>query len=341
MRAAKKRNLLPEAKVRKLDQIGFTWSIDPRHIWEQRFQELAAFKKQHGHCNVPRGYPVNRPLAYWVDNVRRRRKQGKLAKKTIRRLDKLGFCWSLLHRRFQRRDLDEFVATIRAFKKRHGHCDLIAARAGADRDLLFSLKDVRKSKKQGRLDPRYVRQLDRLGFVWEPRKQRRQEMYSAWLYSALLHYRKRYGDCRVPGKWPKNRRLASWVSRMRTAKKRNLLTKAQIQELDHIGFAWDSEPQQKRERIWQQRVQELKAFKSKYGHCNVPWKYRPNAALAKWVSCLRRGKRHGTLAKDRIRCLAALGFRWDMSKGKKPPRKPRKIGSRAKRPKGNLRKYHD
>jgi len=130
-------------------------------------------KRKHGHCNVPRTYPPNQQLAYWVAKQRASKKKGKLDRKTIRRLNELGFCWSLLRRRFYRRDLDEFVALVTAFKKRHGHCNLIAAYEGVDQDLQAWLKDVRKSKNQGRLDPQRVRQLDRLGFVWEPRKQQR------------------------------------------------------------------------------------------------------------------------------------------------------------------------
>ena len=272
-----------------------------RHTWEQRFKELEAFKKKHGHCNVPRSYPLNQQLAYWVDKLRSSKRKGRLDKEMLRRLDELGFCWSLLHRRFHRRDLDELVAILTAFKKRHGHCNLIAARESLDLDLVDWLKDVRKSKKQGRLDPRYVRQLERLGFVWRPREQNRQEMYSA-----LLDYRKRYGDCRVPSQWPKNRRLASWVERMRAAKRRNKLTHAQIQEFDRIGFIWSIALR----HTWEQRFKELEAFKKEHGHCNVPENYPLNPALGHWVSGMRHKKKRGKLTKERVRHLAALGFCW-------------------------------
>jgi len=332
MRTAKKHNLLTQAQIRQLDRIGFTWSFDHRHAWEQRFNELEAFKKKHGHCNVPRSYPPNQPLAYWVDSVRQRKKRGKLDESTIRQLDELGFCWSLLHRRFHRRDLDEFVATIRAFKKRHGHCNLVVAQAGADRDLLASLRDVRKSKKQGRLDPRYVRQLEGLGFLWRPKEQHQQEMYSA-----LLAYRKRYGDCRVPSQWPKNRRLAYWVGNMRAAKRQNRLTQAQVQQLDRVGFIWSVDPRQERERLRERRVKELKAFRRRRGHCCVPYNYPLNPRLGRWVSRMRQQKRQGTLAKEWVRLLNGLGFCWDMRTGKKALRKSKDRRTRAKQSRAVLR----
>ena len=76
-------------------------------------------RKKHGHCNVPKIYPRNQHLGYWVNNLRSLRKEGKLDRKTVRRLDDLGFCWSRLVRRFHRRDLDELVTALAALKKKH------------------------------------------------------------------------------------------------------------------------------------------------------------------------------------------------------------------------------
>jgi hypothetical protein len=306
LRAAKKQNLLTKAKIQALDRIGFTWSIDPRESWEQRFEELESFKKKHGHCNVPKRYPQNRQLANWVGTLRSLKRRNTLDKRTIRRLDKLGFHWSPPHHRVHCRDLDEFVAFLTAFKKRHGHCDFLAARGCAGKDLVGWVQDVRKSKKQGRLDSQRIRQLDRLGFVWEPRKQGWQQFYAA-----LLDYRKQYGDCRVPVKWPQNPWLGAFVHRMRTAKKRNLLTKAQVRELDQIGFIWSITPRYS----WEQHVRDLETFKKKHKHCDVPKTYPPNPALGHWVSHMRQQKRLGTLAKDRVYRLAALGFNWTITRG--------------------------
>ena len=62
-------------RVEKLDAIGFTWrfiEFKPRNSdiwekqWEYRFQQLLAFRKDFGHCRVPRGYKNNPELATWV-----------------------------------------------------------------------------------------------------------------------------------------------------------------------------------------------------------------------------------------------------------------------------------
>ena len=78
--------------------------------WQQRFDALAAFKRQHGHCNVPGKHPPDQPLANWVCNLRSLKKAGRLDEVTVRRLDGMGFCWSIKNRRLGWLDWDEMLA---------------------------------------------------------------------------------------------------------------------------------------------------------------------------------------------------------------------------------------
>lgn len=272
--------------------------------WRQHVEELKDFKKEYGHCNVPRTYDSNRKLGVWVDNVRRRKKLGKLAREMVRELNGLGFQWTLIHRRFHRRDLDELVETLKAFKKEHGHCNF-SLHVGADPDLVNWLKDVRKSKKFGRLPSRYVKELNRLGFVWRPREQ-----FSDKMIADLAAYRKRYGNCRVPFRWPKNPALATWTTRMRYAWRQGKLPKDIIEKLDEIGFPWVLDS-------WGNNIGELKKFKKKHRHANVPTNYPANPKLARWAANVRNKKNQGDLALERVRQLNELGFRWAVRRSKK------------------------
>ena len=95
-------------------------------VWEQRFQELAAFQQTHGHCNTP--FP-NRPhqsqqmfqLSTWVVEQRRRRRQDKMPAERFRRLQELGFDWD---RRASRPDELWFImyARMQAYQTRVGNC---------------------------------------------------------------------------------------------------------------------------------------------------------------------------------------------------------------------------
>ncbi len=235
MRWARKHNRLSKDRIAELDRIGFVWSINVRPEWESYFKKLEAFKKKHGHCNVPKVYPQDPGFACWVHNMPARKRRKGLDRTTIRRLTELGFCWSVLHRRFHRRDLGEFVAIVAAFKKNTATLVSSSKTRSWTRTCGVGCATCGRARSTGGSNPKVVRQLERLGFVWDPRTQFSQEMRNA-----LLAYRKRYGDCRVPRIWPEDPRLASWVSRMRTARRRNQLTQAEIRELTKLGFCWNA-----------------------------------------------------------------------------------------------------
>lgn len=50
-----RRQYLDHEKIDKLDSVGFTWSFERNgKSWEERFQDLMTFRRDHGHCRVPR-----------------------------------------------------------------------------------------------------------------------------------------------------------------------------------------------------------------------------------------------------------------------------------------------
>lgn len=54
---------LTEDRIRRLEEIGFVWSL--RDDWQKHYDELKAFKEKNGHCNVPARYAANRRLGIW------------------------------------------------------------------------------------------------------------------------------------------------------------------------------------------------------------------------------------------------------------------------------------
>ncbi|WP_257666480.1 helicase associated domain-containing protein [Parapedobacter tibetensis] len=61
---------------------------------------------------------------------------------------------------------------------------------------------------------------------------------------------------------------------------------------------------------WQAKFWELKAFKDKFGHCNVPQHWQENHVLGRWV--IRQRVRKDKLSPDRIDRLNGIGFIWDL-----------------------------
>jgi len=145
-------------------------------------------------------------------------------------------------------------------------------------------------------------------------------------FEELLHFREENGHCLVPNCHPENPALAQWTKRQRYQYKlkqdgkRSTITDERVQALEEAGFVWDSH-----KAVWAERLEELKEFKKEYKHCNVPSRYKPNHQLAIWVKRQRRQWKNkldrlpNCMTDERQRALEAIGFVWDMKKGKKSP----------------------
>lgn len=103
-------------------------------------------------------------------------------------------------------------------------------------------------------------------------------------FEDLCEFRRQYGHCHVPHTYTENAPLAQWVKRQRyqyklkTEGKRSTLSDERVRLLNNIGFIWNSH-----DVVWEERCNELLAFKRINGHCIVPSNYEQNPQLAVWV----------------------------------------------------------
>jgi len=71
----------------------------------------------------------------------------------------------------------------------------------------------------------------------------------------------------------------------------------------------------KNDEAFDKRLQDLAAFKSKFGHCDVPYSYPENPSLGQWCSDMRsaynaiqKGKKTShTLSPERMKRLEEIG----------------------------------
>lgn len=95
-----KLSLLTDDRQKKLDEIGFTWSVRSRTEWSDRYQELLLFKSREGHCCVPQHYASNRALGKWVSKQREQYRyylkgtHSFMTPERIHLLNKINFIWS-------------------------------------------------------------------------------------------------------------------------------------------------------------------------------------------------------------------------------------------------------
>lgn len=63
------------------------------------------------------------------------------------------------------------------------------------------------------------------------------------------------------------------------------MTQSKIADLNRVGFTWSV--REGGHTAWDTRLMELREYKRKNGHCNVPKIYRENPSLGYWVNEVR------------------------------------------------------
>ncbi|MGI8967035.1 MAG: helicase associated domain-containing protein, partial [Limisphaerales bacterium] len=293
-RAAWRIGHLNENRVQRLGQIGFAW--DSRDtLWEEMFTALLKYKRQYGDCNVPKRWKKNTPLATWANAQRAAKRHGKLNDERVGRLNEIGFVWNPIATTKER-----MFTALMQFRHERGHCN-VPQRWPDNPQLATWVATQRRFKKFGKLNEESIRRLEELDFVWHTREASWEQMFST-----LLEYQQKYGNCNVPYEWPENPKLGKWVVQQRQVRTTGRLSAERICRLDELGFVYSSHDAQ-----WEEMLETLLEYKRQHGDCNVPNRYRENPKLSAWLNTQRLFKNKGKLTEDRIRRLDQIGFVWN------------------------------
>lgn len=304
---------LSQRCCRRLKELGVKWGAR-KPEWAQRYKDLTAFQRQHGHCRVYGAGSCHESLATWTATQRVKYHKGQLSSGQIRQLEQIGFEWSAHGRRIDpryERQWEKHLAALKSFHQAHGHCH-VPWGCPAHPSLYYWVASVRRNWQAGRLSPLRVAQLDALNFVWQPETPR----WETNFYQ-LTQFAREHGHCVVPMTWNGRRNLSQWVLVLRTRRRKGLLDPRLIARLDAIGFEW-SRPHRSTfltDQLWEKRFATLRSFKEQHGHCN-PTLGRPGErALAGWVQRQRSARHAGKLPEARRCRLEALGVSWNGVQG--------------------------
>ena len=311
-------------RIRALDGIGFDWGTSKAElvsIWNKRFQQLCDFKVQFGHSLVPIKHPANPQLGQWVT---KQRYLGKLFQEgepscitaeRIQALDSVGFEWETATAAFWSVRFRQLLE----FKAQFGNC-LVPNKYSATPKLgqwVSTQRTNYKMYQEGKpshMTAERIQELESVGFEWEPN-------HNAWSlrFRQLREFKSEFGHCVVPNKYSATPKLAHWVVTQRSTYrlyqdgKPSRMTAERIQELESVGFEWETTTGM---TVWRLRFRQLREFKVQFGHCLVPTKYAANKKLGKWVSTQRtnyklyREGKPSAMTAERIRELESAGFEW-------------------------------
>ena len=276
--------------------------------WMQRLEELAAYKKEHGHCCVSTLDETYASLGNWVRTQRSLRRKGQLREQRIRTLDELGFVWDMRKEcvRGQRTKWAASYEALAAYQRANGHCRVPSSDQDYARLANWAVSQ-RRARRKRRLSAERVRKLDALGFPWDvASKEARWEAK----FAALAAYRREHGNCFVPVATGDHARLAQWILTQRRARYQGKLSAERARRLDELGFSWEVSGMESK---WETQYEALVAYRRTHGDCLVPLT-GDHARLARWAETQRRGRRKAALSAERIRRLDELGFVWDVQR---------------------------
>ena len=149
--------------------------------WQQRFDELKAFKGEFNHCNVPKEYATNQSLANWVRTQRKMHKKEKksdIEMERIRMLTSIGFAWELPRhvgskkgRRFKGKKVNgktwhDWFDELKEYKSANGDC-LVPTKTKLGIWVSNQRTNFKKEKKSD-IETERIRMLTSIGFDWNP-----------------------------------------------------------------------------------------------------------------------------------------------------------------------------
>lgn len=241
--------------------------------WEQRYEELKAYKQVNGDCLVPQKYATNQKLANWVANQRKgyrlymkAREAGEsntptsslgITEERILLLNGLSFAWSVQD---SQAIWSQRYEELKAYKAENGDCLVprayapnprLAGWVGTQRARYRQFMEVKKAGKSNTssvgMTEEKILLLNGLGFAWSakvspvPWSQR---------YEELKAYKEEKGNCMVPTQYPG---LGRWVGTQRSGYRQYMkakadgqealascmgMTKERIEMLNNVNFCW-------------------------------------------------------------------------------------------------------
>lgn len=337
--------------------------------WDSMFLRLKDYKEKNGDCLVPKRCKEDPKLGTWVDTQRVQYKKmrkkldkegmdyvppvpventedeqpdastrkpivGRLTDDRIRRLEGLGFVWSL------RDDWQKHYEELVQYKEENGHCN-VPARFSKNRRLgiwvsaqrqqykqLSAASDGSKPRRAAPLTQERINLLNDLGFTWTIRS--RDSLGESWnqRLDELKQYKQQFGSCLVPSRYPPNPELGIWVGTQRTqyrlyqqAKQSGnrilhstAMSEDRICQLEELGFIWALRTGP--DNGWRKHIGELADFRANHGHCAVPGNYKGNPKLGEWAVAVRDTYKQrddgkiGVLDEEKVAELDTLGFSW-------------------------------
>ena len=323
--------------------MGDVWYEKDRHesrkTWIERYEDLKAFYKKYKHCEVPKVYHSRHAFPNWFHSQVDKYKSNTLLAEKRRLLDKLNF-QQAVYNTLTNDDKWMFrYEQLVAYKEKHGHIDIPYDEKSYMREWRH-----RQIIRKRALSQEQIELLDKLGMDWQLRLTPNRSKPGGHWYKRFEEYERyvKAGEVeQIRKSSPKGspeKSLYYWKVKQRSRYQIGYpFTEDQIQKLKENGVLDGLEEHDTREdfvytelhkpvradgrlnqgyieneKRWEAKINELKLFKAKFGHCYVRQYEEGYSKLGRWVVKQRGKKKKNKLDPKREEQLNEIGFIWDL-----------------------------
>ena len=198
--------------------------------WNEMFQRLTSYKKQHNSTSVPQQYAADIELGRWVDTQRSLNMV--MSEYRMGLLNSIGFVWNPFDNKW-----DKMFNRLVTYKKKHHGSTIVSKRYGADTQLAIWVSRQRWNYRctRDKLSADRIERLESIDFVWDQ-----------WMamYNRLLVYKKKNKSTQVPQTYTEENQLhlpilGKWVYYQRCLHRNGKLLEKRVEYLNSIDFEWE------------------------------------------------------------------------------------------------------
>ncbi|MCM1059363.1 MAG: Helicase associated domain protein [Eubacterium sp.] len=308
LRVSKKKGLLTEGQVSRLNEIGMLWDDKYTRNWEIGFEHARAYFVKNGNLDVPTMFVCEDgfKLGAWIAN--HREKSGtRITEERRERLNSIGMIWAkptfneLWETRFE---------YAKKYYEEHGNLEMPADYTAGGTWIskwLNEQKHIYRGRRKGKsLTDEQIKKLESIGFQWLDNKE------IVWLkrYEMLKKYKDENGNVDVPKNYiaEDGFKLGIWLRTQVTRCKKGECTDEQIRLLREVGVDFED-----KNAIWLENYKAAKKFFEENGHLNVPQSYTAENGnkLCNWLNNQKYAYKKGKMTKEHFDLLKNIGMRFD------------------------------
>lgn len=304
--------------------IDFIWNVYD-YKWERQFERLEQFHSAQNHSHVPSTTKLGKWAATQrrhydcsinTNNTKTKQSVSLLTPERIHRLNALDFHWNTTVFTASSLEEDEhtwvlYFQELVLFYQQHGHTSVSSSNNNNDdrnnNTLASWIKTQRRLYRQDKLSSDRETLLDwTFNDIWDPTPTWKTRLLGGdtrWRahLEELRAYRDDVGDCLVPQHYRGphgNSTLGHWVDQQRRRlggrSDADAMTTPLLRRrrdlLEDLGFDWSAAHKMHapRDRLWYERLEDLKVYKAQHHHCMVPLRYAVHPQLGRWVSTQRQ-----------------------------------------------------